>query len=158
MSLALRILALVLAGIALGSPALRWRRAAFAAFLVLGLLSFPLRAGWPDLPLAPRPCEGVVSVGLALHSFRNVPHLVLFALLFFLGRRQFTGARAGAFAVGTAIAFGATLELAQGLSGSGHCRLRDLLPDAAGALAGWGLWAAGRAGYRRLRGRAEAAA
>lgn len=158
MSLALRVLSLVLAGAALTIPALRWRRAAFAAFLALGLLSFPVRAGWPDAALAPRACEGVVSMGLALHSFRNVPHLALFPLLFLLARRQFTGPHAGIFAFGTTLAFGAALELAQGLSGAGHCRLRDLLPDAAGALAGWGLWAMGAVGYRRVRARVAATA
>ena len=158
MIFALRLLSLLLAGAAVAIPAVRWRRAAFVAFLALGLLSFPLRAGWPDAALTPRACEGVVSMGLALHSFRNVPHLALFPSLFLLARRQFTGPHAGMFAFGTTVAFGAMLEMAQGASGAGHCRLRDLLADAAGALAGWALWTMTRAGYRRVRGRAEAAA
>jgi hypothetical protein len=32
------------------------------------------------------------------------------------------------------LVMGALLEIAQGLTGQGHCRLRDLVPDATGAL------------------------
>ena len=31
---------------------------------------------------------------------------------------------------------GLFVELAEGISGEGHCRMRDLVPDAAGALLG----------------------
>jgi hypothetical protein len=31
---------------------------------------------------------------------------------------------------------GALVEVAEGLSGRGHCRFRDLIPDSAGALLG----------------------
>jgi hypothetical protein len=34
------------------------------------------------------------------------------------------------------LAMGALVELAEGITGRGHCRLRDLIPDSAGALAG----------------------
>ena len=110
---------------------LRW---AYAIFIGLALLSFIARAGFN---LDPHACELLVSWGLALFSFRNFPHIVLFALFFFLSRRQFNGPRASIYAMTATLIMGALVELAEGLSGQGHCRLRDLLPDAAGAVVGW---------------------
>jgi len=155
MRLAVRILILLLLGGALLIPALRWRRAAFVGFVALSLFSFALRAGWPAVPLAPTACELLVGPELALYSFRNTPHIVLFALCFPVARRQFGGAGA-AFAA--TLAVGALVEAAEGLSGAGHCRLRDLLPDAAGALLGWAMLAAVMAALARWRPRRPGAA
>ncbi len=149
MSLAVRALTLLLLAAALLLPALRRRRAAFGGFVALALFSFALRAGWPAAPLVPTACELLVGPELALFSFRNTPHIVLFALCFPLARRQFpvsrTDARANrraeVAAFATTLAVGALLELAQGVTGAGHCRLRDLLPDATGALLGWAAFA-----------------
>ena len=148
MPLALRVLsALLLAG-ALCIPAIRWRRVAFVAFVTAGVASFAFRAGWPAAPLTPTRCEGLVGVALAMHSFRNTPHIILFGLCFLLARAQFAPApllraspsnrRAGVSALAVTIVVGALVEVAEGVTGSGHCRLRDLLPDTAGALLGWG--------------------
>ena len=145
MSVALRLLSILLAVVALGAPALRWRRAAFGGFVALGVLSFALRAGWPATALAPRGCELLVDPGLALHSFRNFPHIALFALCYPLARAQCRGRHADAWALAVTLAVGALVELAEGASGQGHCRLRDLLPDAAGALLGWTVLATARA-------------
>lgn len=145
MRLAVQMLSLILLVGALVTPRLGRRRLAFAGFVAVGLASFALRAGWSARSLTPRACEGLVDVELALHSFRNTPHIVLFALCFGVARAQFgragTGGRggwrpgAGAFVLTMVV--GALVELAEGASGAGHCRLRDLLPDAAGALLGW---------------------
>ena len=78
MHLAVRILFVILVAGALLIPRLQWRRAAFAGFVALGLGSFPIRAGWPTRPLSPSPCELLVDRALALYSFRNTPHIVLF--------------------------------------------------------------------------------
>ena len=51
----------------------------------------------------------------------------------------------------TTLTVGALLELAQGLTGAGHCRLRDLLPDPAGALLGWALLVGLMAAHARWR-------
>ncbi len=162
MPLAVRVLFVLLLAGALLAPVLTWRRAAFVAVVALGLCSFALRAGWPAEPLSPTPCELLVGPALALHSFRNTAHIVLFALCFPLARAQFrpsgTGGRtrwrADAGALVITVGIGALLELAQGLSGAGHCRLRDLLPDTAGALFGWAALAAlGAARTRWWRGR-----
>ena len=39
-------------------------------------------------------------------------------------------------ASGAVLAMGIYVELAEGLTGQGHCRLRDLVPDLAGAVVG----------------------
>jgi hypothetical protein len=149
MSLAVRVLSVLLRAAALVTPALRWRRAAFAGFVVVGLGTFARRAGWPTRPLTPTACEGLVETRLALYSFRNTPHLALFALCFIVASAQFRGSvtearsrrRANAGALAMTLAIGALVELAEGVSGAGHCRLRDLLPDGAGALLGWSVLA-----------------
>jgi hypothetical protein len=167
MRLAIQILLVLLLVGSLVTPRLRWRRASFAGFAALGLASFAVRAGWPARPFAPRACEGLVGSELALHSFRNTPHILLFALCFCVARAQ-VGAeivdgrgrwRAGAGAFALTVVIGALVELAEAASGAGHCRLRDLLPDAAGALLGWaalGMIAAAwaRWGWAATRGRA----
>ena len=151
MRLAVQILSVVLILGAVVTPRLRARRISFGAFVALALASFALRAGWPERPLTPTACEGLVGSQLALHSFRNTPHILLFALCFGIARAQFGPAgvggrallRTGAAAVALTVVVGALVELAEGASGAGHCRLRDLLPDAAGALLGWAaLWVA----------------
>jgi len=114
--------------------ALARKRWAYLIFCVLALLSFAARAGFE---LDPHRCELLVGPELALYSFRNFPHIVLFALFFLLSRLQFTGSRATAIALIATLAMGALVELAEGVSGRGHCRLRDLLPDATGAALGW---------------------
>jgi hypothetical protein len=158
MNVAVRVLSLILLAAAVFTPRLGWRRLAFAGFVVLGLFSFALRAGWPGQPLAPNGCELLVGPTLALYSFRNTPHILLFALCFILARAQFRWADqgadgrrrgvAGAFVI--TLAVGALVEIAEGLSGAGHCRLRDLLPDAAGALLGWSVFAVLRALHGRF--------
>ena len=121
-----------------------WRyRWAYVGFALLGLIYFPLTAGFP---LTPKACEMIPGVQLALYSFRNYPHIVGFGIFFVLSYIQFrgTGDRARvAWAVLATLTMGALVELAEGMSGLGHCRMRDLIPDAAGALLGAGcvlLW------------------
>ena len=86
---------------------------------MLALRSFPARGGFH---LAPHACELLVPLPLALFSFRNYAHIVLFALFFLPSRAQFGGARASGWA---------------------------LLPDATGALLGCVSTAAWRAAWRR---------
>lgn len=157
MQLAVRLLSLIMLAGALLAPSLRWRRSAFASFVLLSLASFAFRAGWPAKPLNPAACEGLVGPALAMHSFRNTPHIVLFALCFLLARMQFSRVRVGghagrwtnAGALAITLIVGALVELAEGASGAGHCRLRDMLPDGAGALLGWAAIAAFAAARQR---------
>jgi VanZ family protein len=124
---------------------MRW---AYVTFVVLGLLYFPVSVGFR---LNPRPCEVVVNMPLAIHSLTNYRHIVLFVLFFFMTSAQFRMSqwRGYVWAAVACIVMGLLVEIAQGISGHHHCRLRDLIPDAAGVLIGAGivfLW-------NRMRGR-----
>jgi hypothetical protein len=113
--------------------ALRGVRAAYVAFMALGLLYFPARVGFR---LHPRACETALDARLAALSLGNHPHIVLFALCYVLSLPQFRGPRRWLCAGAATLVMGALVELAEGITGQGHCRLRDLVPDATGAALG----------------------
>lgn len=119
----------------LGVLSLRGVRWAFVAFCVLGLLYFPAKAGFR---LAPNPCQLTFDISLAVHSMTNYGHIVLFALFFLMARAQFrmSNWQAFAWAALATIVMGVLVEVAQGVTGEGNCRTRDLIPDAIGILVG----------------------
>ena len=121
--------------IVLGILSARGALWAYITFVVLGLLYFPVSVGFQ---LNPQPCALVIDGPLALHSMTNYPHIVLFTLFFLITSVQFKlpfWQRLGWSAL-AAITMGALVELAEGITGSGHCRARDLIPDSAGILLG----------------------
>src|SRR5919199_602813 len=142
----------------LGVISLRVLRWAYITLVVLGLLYFPASVGFR---LDPHPCELTFGTALAVHSLNNYPHIVLFALFFLMtflmANAQFRTSAWPVFAwvAAATVVMGALVEIAEGVTGKGHCRLRDLIPDAAGALLGavivlvWG-------GVRRLLKPSEA--
>jgi hypothetical protein len=119
----------------LGRLRLRTFRWAYAVCVALGLLYFPASVGFR---LNPQPCELTFGVALAVHSLTNYPHIVLFTLFYFLTSALFrvSNWRTFAWAFAATIVMGALVEIGEGVTGKGHCRLRDLIPDAAGALIG----------------------
>ena len=122
--------------VVLGALAFRRVRWSYFTFVALGLLFFPARVGFH---LHPQPCECSLSVPLALFSLTNYKHIVLFAIFFLMTSAQVRSSRSRAqlfVASGAVVAMGICVELAEGLTGKGHCRLRDLVPDLAGAVLG----------------------
>jgi hypothetical protein len=125
----------------LGILALRGMRWAYAAFILNGLAYFPLRVGFE---LEPRACQLGLSPALIALSMTNYAHIVLFAIFFIISVPQFrpfgsTGMPSHAAFAGAAVAtliMGAAVEAAQGITGEGNCRLRDLVPDTAGIFVG----------------------
>jgi VanZ family protein len=116
---------------ALGLLALRGVRWAYVAFVVLGLLYFPSKV---NFHLDPHPCQLAFDLPLAIHSLTNYAHIVLFALFFVMTSAQFRRLNRQTFAWSAlaTIVMGVLVEIAQGVTGEGHCRLRDIIPDAAG--------------------------
>ena len=110
-------------------------RFAYVAFVVLGVLWMPARAAFR---LAPRDCETAMSLGLALHSMTNYKHIVLFTMFAIMTLAQFGPDDKWRFVKLAFIALGMTIvvEGEQALLGVGHCRVRDLVPNAAGGLVG----------------------
>jgi len=140
--LALRIVSIVCGLLAfLG---IRW---AYITFIVLGLLYFPLHVGFQ---FHPRACQMGISLQLAWVSLGNWGHVVLFAIFYVMTMAQFRRRtwRAFAGAAVIVIGMGAAVEIAEGATGDRNCRLRDLVPDAAGGLLGMALVAA----WARIRG------
>jgi hypothetical protein len=138
----------------LAALALRGVRWAYAAYVVGGLLYLPAQVGFH---LRAPKCDLVLDVPLAMVSLHNYAHVVLFALFFVMTCRQFRAVKASTFAWAAiaTLVMGALVELAEGVS-SRNCRLRDLVPDAAGAVLGTVivlLWSAAR---QALRSRREA--
>ena len=110
-------------------------RLAYVAFVVLGVLWMPARAAFR---FAPEGCETAMSVALALHSLTNYKHIVLFAIFAIMTLAQFDPRDRWRFAKLALIALGMTIvvEGEQALLGVGHCRVRDLVPNAAGSAIG----------------------
>jgi len=119
-------------------------RAAYVVFFASSVLYFPVRTGFH---LNPQPCEAWVTGSLALYSLTNVPHILLFTVFFVMSSAQLSGRWRLAFAAAATLAMGVFVELGEGLTATGHCRLRDLIPDSAGALIG----AALVIGWERIR-------
>src|SRR5213076_2075732 len=126
--LAVRVGAGVLALLAL--IALRGKRWAYLAFVVLGLVYFPAQT---HFRLHALKCEQI------LPSLHNYAYIALFAGFYWMSWVQF--GRSDARGIGALVAtllVGALVEIAEGMTGGGrgqaHCRVRDLVPDAAGAL------------------------
>ncbi|HEY8185661.1 MAG TPA: hypothetical protein VIF64_06315 [Pyrinomonadaceae bacterium] len=121
--------------VVLGILSLRGMRWAYITFVLLGLLYFPAAVGFR---IHPHPCELAPSLALAIYSLTNYAHIVLFVLFFLMTSAQFRMSNRSEFAWAAlaSITMGALVELAEGISGKGHCRLRDLIPDSVGILIG----------------------
>ena len=118
--------------------ALRGIRWAYVAFIAAGLLYFPMHVGFH---FQPRACQLAFGPQLAVHSLKNFPHIVLFAIFFVVSAIHFRAGRTSheAMFLPAAIAtltVGMLVEIAEGVTGAGNCRLRDLIPDSVGALLG----------------------
>lgn len=135
------LLALRVVSIVCGLLAFRGIRWAYITYIVLGVLYFPLHVGFQ---FHPGGCQMRISLQLAWSSLGNWGHVVLFAIFYLMTMAQFRTRtwRALAWAAVIAIAMGAAVEIAEGATGDRTCRLRDLVPDAAGGLLGMALVAA----------------
>lgn len=109
-------------------------RLAYGTLVLQAPLYFLATGGFRVRPLV---CEWTFGLALAKHSLTNYRHIVLFTVFFVLTYAQFRGARRSiVWSAAATVAVGLIVELAQGVSGAHHCRMRDLIPDSVGALAG----------------------
>lgn len=120
---------------ALAILAIRGARWAYAGVALWVLLQFPASVGFR---LHPKACYMTVNPPLALYSLSNYPHMILFGIFFTVTTLHFrlSSWRSLAWAIGLTVAMGAAMEIAQGLSGTHHCKAIDLIPDFVGALVG----------------------
>ncbi len=74
-----------------------------------------------------------------MFSLTNYKHIVLFTIFFLMTSVQWRDRSSKTqflIASVAVLAMGIYVELAQAITGQGHCRLRDLMPDLAGAVVG----------------------
>jgi len=128
--LLLRIVSIVCGLLALFG--IRW---AYVTYIVVALLYFPLLVGFQFHPTA---CQLTLRPDLAMQALTNWGHIVLFGIFFVMTMAQFRKRTPAAFAWSALIVLvmGALVEIAEGATGARNCRLRDLVPDGAGAVLG----------------------
>ena len=116
-----------------GPLARRRMRWAYALFVAQAVLRIPARTGFS---LQVPTCEVKLDLALAALSLTKYAHIVLFGLFFLMTWAVLTGRRRTRFAwaMTATLVMGLVVELEQGATGTGNCRMRDLIPDAAGGL------------------------
>jgi hypothetical protein len=80
-------------------------------------------------------CDTRLTLENVSLSMTKVPHMVLFAVFFILTLLQFDrfNLRAFSWSLVATAGLGLLVELEEGASRTGNCRLTDVLPDVAGA-------------------------
>jgi hypothetical protein len=111
----------------------RYRRWAYAAYVLFGVLRIPARTGFHlRVPV----CDLRLTSQNFAASLTKVPHIVLFGFFFLLTVVQFD--RIDRKTVGwsflATVGMGLLVELEEGATRTGYCRLTDVAPDAWGAL------------------------
>lgn len=129
--LAVRVGAGILALLAL--IALRGKRWAYLAFVVLGLLYFPAQVHFRVH--APKCQQVIPTMNVVVLALQNYVALALFAGFCWMSWVQFRRSKARfIWAVMATVVAGVLVEIAEGMTTRGSCRLRDLVPAAAAAL------------------------
>jgi len=111
----------------------RYRRWGYAAYMVNAVLRIPSRTGFY---LRAPACNLQLTAENFAASLTKVPHILLFGLFFLITVAQFDrlGRRAIAWSFLATIGMGVLIELEEGATRTGYCRMTDVAPDAWGAL------------------------
>jgi hypothetical protein len=110
-----------------------YRRWAYAAYMLHAILRIPSRTGFH---LQAPVCDLRLTSDNFAASLTKVPHIVLFAVFFLLTVAQFdrVGRKAIAWSFLATVGMGVLIELEEGATRTGNCRMTDVAPDAWGAL------------------------
>jgi VanZ family protein len=111
------------------------------AWIILAFVWIPARTGFhfrrPD-------CNLQLTIDFALFAATKYKHIFLFGMFYLMTRVQLGRTRyAIPIAAAATIAVGMLIEIEETLTRTGTCNLRDLVPDAIGALIGeviWRIW------------------
>ena len=75
------------------------------------------------------PCDFDVTLDFSLASLTKYKHVVLFGIFFLMTRMQLARTRyASLVAAAATLAVGVLIELEEGATGTGYCKLVDLFP------------------------------
>jgi hypothetical protein len=101
--------------------------------MLVAVLRIPARVGFR---LVAPVCDTRLTLANAALSMTKVPHIALFAIFFVLTALQFDqlNHRALRLSLIATVALGVLIELEEGATRTGNCRLTDVLPDIAGGL------------------------
>ena len=101
--------------------------------MLVAVLRIPARVGFR---LVAPVCDTRLTLANAGISMTKVPHIALFAIFLVLTALQFKqlNQRALKWSLLATVVLGVLLELEEGASRTGNCRLTDVLPDITGAL------------------------
>lgn len=110
-----------------------WMRWAYALWLLAGLARIPARTHFHLVRVA---CDKRLTLENARLSLTKVPHVILFAIFFLVTVVQFDriDRRAIGWSIVATAVLGLLVEIEEGATRTGNCRLTDVLPDILGAL------------------------
>ena len=108
------------------------RRWLYAAYMLVAVSRIPARVRFRLV--APR-CDTELTLANARLSMTKLPHMSLFCGFFVLTLLQFDqlNPRAFRWSLLATAALGLLVELEEGASRTGNCRMTDVLPDVVGA-------------------------
>jgi len=109
------------------------RRWVYAAYILYAVTRIPARTGFRVNALVCDMRLTMENVGLSL---TKIPHVMLFGFFFLLTAAQFDriDRRTLAWSGLATLIMGFLVELEEGATRTGNCRLTDVLPDILGAL------------------------
>jgi hypothetical protein len=108
------------------------RRWVYAAYVFVSVARIPARTGFH---LEAPACDARFTLANVWLSLIKVPHIILFGVFFLLTLIQFdrVDQRSLSWSFIATLLLGALIEIEEGATGTGNCRIPDLLPDALGA-------------------------
>ncbi len=115
------------------TPLWACRRWAYGAYVIYAVLRIPSRTGFH---LQAPTCNWQLTSQNFAASLTKVPHVVLFGFFFLLTVAQFDrpDRRAVTWSFLATAGMGVLIELEEGATRTGYCRMTDVAPDAMGAL------------------------
>jgi hypothetical protein len=114
------------------------RRWAYAAYMVVAVTQIPARTGFQ---LQAPACDTRLTMHNVQLSLTKIPHIVLFGFFFLLTAAQFdrVDRRMLGWALAATFVLGLLVEIEEGATRTGNCRLTDVVPDVVGGLIVMGL-------------------
>ena len=112
----------------------RQRRWLYATYMIVAVTRIPART---KFHLVAPVCDTRLTLKNASLSMTKVPHMVLFGLFALVTAAQFNrlDRRTIYWSLAATAALGLIVELEEGTTRTGNCRITDVMPDIVGALA-----------------------
>jgi hypothetical protein len=112
----------------------RQRRWLYATYMIVAVTRIPART---KFHLVTPVCDTRLTLENASRSMTKVPHMVLFGLFALVTAAQFNrlDRRTIYWSLAATAALGLIVELEEGTTRTGNCRITDVAPDIVGALA-----------------------